>query len=291
LIKKNLKNWEECIPHAEFAYNRAKHSSTLKSPFMVVYGFEPLTALDILPLPLHERTNMDVEKRAEYMKKIHEETRKNIERQVQRQAKSANKHKKLMRFEEGDLVWIHLRKERFPQERNSKLKPRADGPFKILKRINDNAYVIDLPASKYNGSNTFNVADLSPFHGDEDDLESRTTLSEGGGDDAARGHDATTPTPPSPPSGPMTRSRVKALQEQVNSLLNTDGFGTDIPSYNTLCLLKYEPQELHQHGGGDGQGTEEEEEELPDFRRKNRRRRNCRRNVSVSAETSGATPK
>ena len=59
LIKKNLKNWEEVIPHAEFAYNRAKHSTTQKSPFMVVYGFEPYTALDLLPLPLHERVNMD----------------------------------------------------------------------------------------------------------------------------------------------------------------------------------------------------------------------------------------
>ena len=75
LIKKNLKNWEEYIPHAEFAYNRAKHSTTMKSPFKIVYGFEPSTALDILPLPLHERVNMDVDKRAEYMKQLHEETR------------------------------------------------------------------------------------------------------------------------------------------------------------------------------------------------------------------------
>ena len=28
LIKPNLKNWEECIPHAEFAYNRATHRAT-----------------------------------------------------------------------------------------------------------------------------------------------------------------------------------------------------------------------------------------------------------------------
>jgi hypothetical protein len=28
LIKKNTKSWEECIPHAEFAYNRAQHSLT-----------------------------------------------------------------------------------------------------------------------------------------------------------------------------------------------------------------------------------------------------------------------
>jgi hypothetical protein len=28
LIKKNPKSWEECIPHAEFAYNRAQHCLT-----------------------------------------------------------------------------------------------------------------------------------------------------------------------------------------------------------------------------------------------------------------------
>ncbi|KAK1601980.1 hypothetical protein QYE76_027085 [Lolium multiflorum] len=180
LVKKNLKAWEDCIPHAEFAYNRAKHSTTLRSPFMVVYGFEPPTAIDLLPLPLHEQVNMDIDKRAQYMKKLHEDTRATIEQQVLRQATRLNLKKKARIFNEGDLVWIHLRKDRFPQERNSKLKPRGDGPFKVLKRINDNAYIVDIPTSKYLVSNTFNVSDLSPYHGDEENIESRTTLSQGG---------------------------------------------------------------------------------------------------------------
>ena len=200
LIKKNLKDWEECIPHAEFAYNRAKHSTTMRSPFMIVYGFEPLTALDILPLPLHERANMDVVKRAQTMKKLHEDTRATIEQQVLRQASRLNKNKKEMIFEEGDLVWIHLSKDRFPKDRDSKLKRRGDGPFKVLKRINNNAYIIDIPTSKYLVSPTFNVKDLSPYHG-EDEVEkveeSRTTLSQGGGADAARPTTATTSTPTS----------------------------------------------------------------------------------------------
>ncbi|KAK1627943.1 hypothetical protein QYE76_002258 [Lolium multiflorum] len=179
LVKKNLKSWEECLPHAEFAYNRAKHSTTSRSPFMVVYGFEPLTALDILPLPLHERINMDFDKRIAAVKKLHEETRATIQEHVLRQATRLNAKKKERIFQEGDLVWIHLRKERFPHERNSKLKPRGDGPFKVLKRINNNAYVIDIPTSKYLVSNTFNVADLSPYHEDEEAQESRTTLSQG----------------------------------------------------------------------------------------------------------------
>ena len=51
VIKKNLRTWEECLPHVEFAYNRVVHSTTQMSPFEIVYGFNPLTPLDLLPLP------------------------------------------------------------------------------------------------------------------------------------------------------------------------------------------------------------------------------------------------
>jgi len=51
-----------------------------------------------------------------------------------------------MVFEPEDWVWLHLRKDRFPSQRKSKLQPRGDGPFKVLERINDNAYKIDLPS-------------------------------------------------------------------------------------------------------------------------------------------------
>ncbi|KAK1664816.1 hypothetical protein QYE76_052975 [Lolium multiflorum] len=175
-MKKNLKSWEECLPHAEFAYNRAKHSTTSRSPFMIVYGFEPPTALDILPLPLHERTNMDFDKRTTAMKKLHEDTRATIQEHVLRQATCLNANKKERIFEEGHLVWIHLRKERFPHERNSKIKPRGDGPFKVLKRINNNAYVIDIPTSKYEHREEYVTGGPTPDkEGGEEGLQPEAT--------------------------------------------------------------------------------------------------------------------
>ena len=90
--------------------------------------------------------------------------------------KHANKGRKKVLFEPGDLVWVHLRKDRFPEQRKSKLQARADGTFKVLCKINGNAYEIDLP-STYGVSTSFNVVDLSPFFGLE---ESRTTLFQGG---------------------------------------------------------------------------------------------------------------
>ena len=101
-------------------------------------------------------------------------------RQVQRLATKLNVNKQPMMFNVGDLVWLHLCKDRFPNERKSKLLPRADGPFKVLARYNDNAYKIDLPRGKYNVSDIFNLKDLTPNHGDED-FDQRSDLSQGGG--------------------------------------------------------------------------------------------------------------
>nr|GEX87363.1 retrotransposon protein, putative, Ty3-gypsy subclass [Tanacetum cinerariifolium] len=65
-------------------------------------------------------------------------------------------------YREGDLVWIRLCKERFSTGHFGKLKPRGDGPFCVLKKINYNTYKIELPGH-YNVSATFNVANLSPY--------------------------------------------------------------------------------------------------------------------------------
>ncbi|GJT19500.1 hypothetical protein Tco_0878206 [Tanacetum coccineum] len=64
------------------------------------------------------------------------------------------------------------------------LKLRADRPFRVQKKINDNPYKIEL-LGHYNVSASFNVSDLSPYFGDSgDDEDSWTSLSQAGEDDA-----------------------------------------------------------------------------------------------------------
>jgi hypothetical protein len=79
-----------------------------------------------------------------------------------------------MTFKEGDLVWIHLRKECFSAKRQSKLLPRADGPFKVLQCIGENAYKIELPG-EYGVSTTFNVSDLAPYEEIEETMDLRAS--------------------------------------------------------------------------------------------------------------------
>ena len=83
------------------------------------------------------------------MKKLHEDTRATLEKHKEDHATKMNKNKRPMIFEEGDLVWLHLRKDRFPEARKTKLHPRGDGPFKVLKCINNIAYKVDISNSKY----------------------------------------------------------------------------------------------------------------------------------------------
>jgi hypothetical protein len=77
-------------------------------------------------------------------------------------------------LEPGDLLCVHLRKDRFPDLRKSKLMPHAAGPLKVLEKINDNTYKLELPP-KFGISSTFNISDLKPYLSEEDDLESRMT--------------------------------------------------------------------------------------------------------------------
>jgi hypothetical protein len=52
---------------------------------------------------------------------------------------SGDKGGKQLDFAPGDFVWLHWRKEQFPYLRKSELMPRANGPFKVLEKINENA--------------------------------------------------------------------------------------------------------------------------------------------------------
>lgn len=61
MIQKNTNSREDSLPIIEFAHNRCSHSITGSSPFPVIYGFNPLTSLDLLPLPCDARANQEGE--------------------------------------------------------------------------------------------------------------------------------------------------------------------------------------------------------------------------------------
>uniref|UniRef100_A0A2N9FB20 CCHC-type domain-containing protein n=1 Tax=Fagus sylvatica TaxID=28930 RepID=A0A2N9FB20_FAGSY len=143
---------------------------------------------------VNERTSLDGQKKAEMVKKLHESVRQHIEKKNEQYANKANKGRRQVIFEPGDWVWVHMRKERFPARRRSKLHPRGDGPFQVLERINDNAYKLDLPGDDSRSN---------PFEERGNDKNQQALLKD----------------PLHVPVGPITRARSKKIKEALNGLI------------------------------------------------------------------------
>jgi hypothetical protein len=176
---------------------------------------------------------------------MHETTKLNIEKMNEKYRIAASKGRKEVKLEPGDLVWLHLRKERFSKLRKSKLMSHAADPFKILAKINDNAYKLELPP-EFGVSPTFKISDLRPYFGEEDEMPLRMTSMQEGEDDEDINTSATI-IPSVDILGPITRSRAQQLNHQVNSFLCSSVYNIEsrlLP--NDLIFLRNQGKD---HGG------------------------------------------
>jgi hypothetical protein len=192
------------------------------SLFQVVYGFNPRAPIDLLPLPSLKTTCFDASQRSKFILKMYETTKLNIEKMNEKYRIAASKGRKEVKLEPSDLVWLHLRKERFLELRKSKLMSRAGGPFKILAKINDNAYKLELPP-EFGVSPSFNISNLRPYLGEEDEMPLRMTSMQEGEDDEGINTSATI-IPSIEILGPIIRSRAQQLNHQVNSFLCSSAY-------------------------------------------------------------------
>jgi hypothetical protein len=71
-----------------------------------VYGFNPLTPLDLLPLLVNKRTSLDGQNKDEMVKKLYESVWQHIEKKNEQYATKANKGCRQVIFESGDWVWV-----------------------------------------------------------------------------------------------------------------------------------------------------------------------------------------
>jgi hypothetical protein len=70
------------------------HSTIDFSHFEIVYGFNPLTPMDLVHLPLKEKVSSDVEKNEKTVRQLHKRVQLQIKKKSMLDACKANKRRK-----------------------------------------------------------------------------------------------------------------------------------------------------------------------------------------------------
>ena len=75
------------------------HKTTNISPFEVVYGFNPHTSLDLLPLPNpQEFVHKEEVTKADFVRQLHERIKDQIQKQIEKYIKHNSKGKREIIF-------------------------------------------------------------------------------------------------------------------------------------------------------------------------------------------------
>ena len=80
----------------------------------------------------------------------------------------ADKKRRALEFQVGDLVWAVLTKDRFLVGEYNKLSAKKIRPLEIIEKINPNAYKLKRPIH-IRTADVFNVKHLIPYRSDHDE--------------------------------------------------------------------------------------------------------------------------
>ena len=145
---KHPKLWDEHLCYVKHAYNSAKHSSTQRSPFETCFVFTPRSPSDFFfrkDTMVEGHNDVGKETRfIEQIQEIHQAVQEQLEKIQAKYKARHDKHQMEHSFQVGDDVWMYISKYRMQGE-GKKLKPIKYGPFRILEKIGENAFRLDLP--------------------------------------------------------------------------------------------------------------------------------------------------
>ena len=166
LIQDYQSSWDELLPTSEFSYNCSTNRSTKLSPFHIVYGQVPKKLIDLHSFTHEHTKSFSVESFIEHVHAFHEIISKQLALSYEAYKLSTDLHKQYNTFKAGDLVMVKFHPHILPKL-YSKLQLKTYGPFKVLSKINDNAYLVDIP-NDWGISNSLNILDLVEFLENDD---------------------------------------------------------------------------------------------------------------------------
>nr|GFA25407.1 putative reverse transcriptase domain, ribonuclease H-like domain, aspartic peptidase domain protein [Tanacetum cinerariifolium] len=160
------KGWVNHLPLVKFSYNNSYHATIKSAPLEALYGRKCRSP--VYWTEVGKARILGPELIQETIEKI-VQIKQRMQAARDRQKSYADLKRKPMEFQVGDKVRLKV----FPWKgvvrfgKRGKLNPRYIGPFKVLERIGDVAYKLDLPEELSRVHNTFHMSNLKKCHADE----------------------------------------------------------------------------------------------------------------------------
>ncbi|GJT45586.1 putative reverse transcriptase domain-containing protein [Tanacetum coccineum] len=160
------KGWVNHLPLVEFSYNNSYHASIKAAPFEALYGRKCRSP--VCWTEVGEAQILGPELIQETTEKIIQ-IKQRMQAARDRQKSYADLKRKPMEFQVGDKVMLKVSPwkgvVRFGKQ--GKLNPKYVGPFKVLGKVREVAYKLELPKELSRVHNTFHVSNLKKCYADE----------------------------------------------------------------------------------------------------------------------------
>ena len=163
-------DWDFHLPAAVFAINTARQSTTEVTPFQMVYGRLPHTALEN-EFPWPESAPETYERFVERVQALRKSARIVIQQKQEKTRLLVNRRRRVVEdLHQGELVLV--RRNLKKKDRTKKLLPKFIGPFQVVRKVCPTTYLVeDLPAKRR--KKTFrrfqaHVVQIRRFHPRED---------------------------------------------------------------------------------------------------------------------------
>ncbi|GKA00310.1 putative reverse transcriptase domain-containing protein [Tanacetum coccineum] len=160
------KGWVNHFPLVEFSYNNSYHASIKAVPFEALYGRKCRSP--VCWTEVGEAQILSPELIQETTEKIIQ-IKQRMQAARDRQKSYADLKRKLMELQVGDKVMLKVSpwKGVVRFSKRGKLNPRYVGPFKVLEKVGEVAYKLELPEELSTVHNTFHVSNLKKCYADE----------------------------------------------------------------------------------------------------------------------------
>ncbi|GFV99332.1 transposon Ty3-I Gag-Pol polyprotein [Trichonephila clavipes] len=199
------KNWDEILPFVTFAYNTAKQETTGFTPFYLLHGREAETTLDtMLPFCPNDFDDNNITKIAARAEESRQLARVHTLRAQDKDRRRYDSKHQMVSYAPGDLVWVYtpVRKVGLSE----KLLRRYFGPYQVLRRLSAVTYAVqdfDPTSRKRKLREVVHVLRMKPYHDPAEQIETEDIP------------------PKESYKGPITRSRIKTLEQNDSGALSS----------------------------------------------------------------------